>query len=340
MCRQGLIRQPGPATPAPSFLSTVSMRTHARLVFSTLYSAVTVSSLGRYIVEVSDVKVGHTGILYIARGRKHQHRLTCLQAIDQVKESISQDPSCYQAAQLNFRHVYENAIFPGFSLEINSPDDPRDYSSCLGAIGGVVKVWQSRPYVPASQTGNPAQHAGDEPPGPPVNSSVLHGSTGVKELHDMDITGSEITVAVVDTGLDYLHPALGGGVGAGFKVRFGIDLVGDDFKVGLPPRPRSDPYAECLAHGTHVSGIVAGNQSSTGFVGVAPAANLEHYRVVGCHKIPIQSDMIIQAVLMAQAREVDVLSLSLTLDSGPYPDGTSLVITNLQSHIFFSNYQY
>ncbi|KAH9439836.1 hypothetical protein MCOR27_005480 [Pyricularia oryzae] len=283
------------------------MRTHARLVFSTLYSAVTVSSLGRYIVEVSDVK-----------------------AIDQVKESISQDPSCYQKAQLNFRHVYQNAIFPGFSLEINSPDDPRDYSSCLGAIGGVVKVWQSRPYVPASQTGNPAQHAGDEPPGPPVNSSVLHGSTGVKELHDMDITGSEITVAVVDAGLDYLHPALGGGVGAGFKVRFGIDLVGDDFKVGLPPRPRSDPYAECLAHGTHVSGIVAGNQSSTGFVGVAPAANLEHYRVVGCHKIPIQSDMIIQAVLMAQAREVDVLSLSLTLDSGPYPDDAlSEVLTRI-----------
>ncbi|TLD21331.1 hypothetical protein PspLS_09244 [Pyricularia sp. CBS 133598] len=274
------------------------MRNHAWLIFSILYSAVTVSSLRQYIVEVSDVK-----------------------AINQVKESISHDASCYQEAQVNFRHTYENAMFPGFSLEINSPgaDGYRDYSSCLGAIRGAVKVWESRPYMPASQVQDPAKPAGDEP-GPLVNSSILHGLTGVKQLQDANITGKGITVAVVDTGIDYLHPALGGGIGAGFKVQFGVDLVGDDFQIGLPPRFKPDPYTECTEHGSHVSGIAAGDQSSTGFVGVAPKANLEHYRVVGCQKVPIQSDIIIQAVLMAQAREVDVISLSLTLDSGPYPD--------------------
>lgn len=158
---------------------------------------------------------------------------------------------------------------------------------------------------------------------PLVNSSILHGLTGVQALRETNVTGRGITVAVIDTGIDYLHPALGGGIGNGFKVRFGLDLVGDNFQIGLPPQGKGDSYAECTAHGTHVSGIVAGDQPSLGFVGVAPEVNLEHYRVAGCRKAPIQSDIIIQAVLKAQSREVDVISISLTLNSGPYPDGTS-----------------
>ncbi|TLS23942.1 hypothetical protein PpBr36_08743 [Pyricularia pennisetigena] len=284
------------------------MRTPVQLVFWTFHLAVTVSSLRQYIVEISDVK-----------------------AIGQVKESISGDASCYQDAQLHFRHTYNSAIFPGFSLDIDNSgaDGYGDYTHCLSAIDGVAKVWQPRPYVPASQVRDDAVPVGSEPR-PPVDGSILHGLTGVKKLQDANVTGRGITVAVLDTGLDYLHPALGGGLGKGFKVRFGVDLVGDDFQVGLPARSKPDPYAECTEHGTHVSGIVAGNQSSLGFVGVAPEVNLEHYRVAGCQKAPIQSDVIIQAVLMAHSREVDVISLSLTLDSGPYADDAlSEVLTRI-----------
>ncbi|KAI6350809.1 hypothetical protein MCOR25_010373 [Pyricularia grisea] len=276
------------------------------LIFATLYCAVTVFSLQQYIVEVSDV-----------------------QAINHVKESIVNDASCYQNAPLSFRHVYNNSIFPGFSLDINSSDGHRDPTRCLKAIAGVVKVWQSQPYAPASQSESPSVPASNGA-SPLVNSSILHGLTGVQALRETNVTGRGITVAVIDTGIDYLHPALGGGIGNGFKVRFGLDLVGDNFQIGLPPQGKGDSYAECTAHGTHVSGIVAGDQPSLGFVGVAPEVNLEHYRVAGCRKAPIQSDIIIQAVLKAQSREVDVISISLTLNSGPYPDDAlSEVLTRI-----------
>lgn len=44
-------------------------------------------------------------------------------------------------------------------------------------------------------------------------------------------TGSDgrgVTIAVIDTGIDYTHPAFGGGCGAGFKVAGGYDFVNDD----------------------------------------------------------------------------------------------------------------
>ena len=38
-----------------------------------------------------------------------------------------------------------------------------------------------------------------------------------------NINGTGVTVAVMDTGVDYNHPALGGGFGAGKKVKAGFD---------------------------------------------------------------------------------------------------------------------
>ncbi|MFW5972966.1 MAG: S8 family serine peptidase [Bacteroidota bacterium] len=81
-------------------------------------------------------------------------------------------------------------------------------------------------------------------------------------------TGEGIRVAVIDTGVDYTHPALGGGIGPEFKVIGGYDFVDDD----------TDPM-DGNGHGTHVAGIVAGDDGSE-FLGVAPAASLLAYRVL------------------------------------------------------------
>lgn len=79
--------------------------------------------------------------------------------------------------------------------------------------------------------------------------------------------GAGIKVAVIDTGIDYMHPALGGGIGDGFKVIGGWDFVdGDD-----------DPM-DTYGHGTHVAGIVAANGG--GLTGVAPEASLVAYRAL------------------------------------------------------------
>src|SRR5690606_39309916 len=79
-------------------------------------------------------------------------------------------------------------------------------------------------------------------------------------------TGAGVTVAVLDTGIDYTHPDLGGGFGPGHKVVGGYDVVNDD------PDPMDDH-----GHGTHVAGIVAAGGQLRG---VAPAATLPAYKVL------------------------------------------------------------
>ncbi|WP_420580271.1 S8 family serine peptidase [Reichenbachiella sp.] len=73
--------------------------------------------------------------------------------------------------------------------------------------------------------------------------------------------GEGITVGIIDTGIDYMHPALGEGFGAGYKVEGGYDFVNND----------ADPIDD-HNHGTHVAGIVAAN--GDGLIGVAPEATL------------------------------------------------------------------
>ena len=96
---------------------------------------------------------------------------------------------------------------------------------------------------------------------------------------ERNVRGDGIVVAVLDTGIDYMHPALGGGIGAGFKVVAGHDFVdGDD-----------DPMDE-HGHGTHVAGIVAGGNDDVR--GVAPNAKLIAYRVLGANGFGDTSDII------------------------------------------------
>ncbi|KAI9277370.1 peptidase S8/S53 domain-containing protein [Sporodiniella umbellata] len=144
-------------------------------------------------------------------------------------------------------------------------------------------------------------------------SVMPHRMTQVDLVHEKH-TGKDILVGVLDTGVDYLHPALGGGFGEGYKVSKGYDLVGDAYTGDNLPIPDSDPLDDCGAgtgasgHGTHVSGIIAGSHEN--FTGVAPEANLAMYRVFGCHGAT-GDDVIVKALLMAYDAGVDVINLSL-----------------------------
>src|SRR5215217_3664919 len=85
------------------------------------------------------------------------------------------------------------------------------------------------------------------------------------------ITGKGVTVAVLDTGIDYNHPALGGGFGPGHRVVAGYDYADDD----------ANPM-DTDGHGTGVAGLAAGlpyfynNQK---YQGVAPGADLIALRI-------------------------------------------------------------
>ncbi|MEJ2628374.1 MAG: S8 family serine peptidase, partial [bacterium] len=78
--------------------------------------------------------------------------------------------------------------------------------------------------------------------------------------NELGLSGEGILVGIVDTGIDYMHPALGGGFGPGFRVIGGYDFINDD----------ADPVDD-MFHGTHVAGIVGA--SSDSLIGVAPGVH-------------------------------------------------------------------
>ncbi|MFH8514339.1 S8 family serine peptidase [Streptomyces gelaticus] len=145
-------------------------------------------------------------------------------------------------------------------------------------------------------------------------SVPLIGAPGVWQRKDpagSRVNGRGTTVAILDSGVDYTHPDLGGGLGKGHKVVGGHDFVNGD----------GDPMDD-NGHGTHVAGIVAGRAAEKGGVtGVAPGANLLAYKVMDADGSGYTSDIIagIEAASdPANPHRADVINMSL---GGP-GDGT------------------
>ena len=115
-------------------------------------------------------------------------------------------------------------------------------------------------------------------------------------------TGSPaVTVAVIDTGIDYTHPDLAANYAGGY-----------DF-VNLDSDPMDDH-----GHGTHVSGTIAAAMNNPtgdpgadeGVVGVAPHARILAYKV--CSADGTCSDFAIeQAIAQAIADGARVINMSL-----------------------------
>ena len=126
--------------------------------------------------------------------------------------------------------------------------------------------------------------------------------------------GTGQIVAVVDTGIDYNDPDLGGGFGAGHKVVAGYDFVNND----------GDPMDD-NGHGTHVAGIIAGDPAEPGGrTGEAPKAGLTAYKVLDANGQGSESTVIegLEAAVSADNPDrADVVNLSL---SGPSEAGDPL----------------
>ena len=111
-----------------------------------------------------------------------------------------------------------------------------------------------------------------------ATGEVVDARVGVN-AQNLGVRGAGMVVAVIDTGIDYTHPALGSGFGPGQKVAGGWDFVNDD----------ADPMDD-HGHGTHVAGTVAANAAD--LIGVAPDATLLAYKVLGAGGSGSTSDII------------------------------------------------
>src|SRR4051812_23607076 len=152
---------------------------------------------------------------------------------------------------------------------------PRTSAAAIGSLPGVKAVYPDMKIALDPQAGVAE---------PDMTWAVTMTGADIART-DLGLTGNGVKVAVIDTGIDYGHPDLGGCFGASCRVVKGYDLVGDNYNAdtGTAPVPDNDPM-DCAGHGTHVSGIIgaSGNPATGGIRGVAPGVSFYAYRVFGC----------------------------------------------------------
>ncbi|HEX6947480.1 MAG TPA: S8 family serine peptidase [Acidimicrobiia bacterium] len=162
---------------------------------------------------------------------------------------------------------------------------------------------------------------------------------GGTDVHDAGFDGTGTTVAVLDSGVDYYHAALGGsgdpndyanddpttrepGTFPTAKVVEGFDFVGDEWPNGdLAPDPDPLDSGPGAFHGTHVADIIAGN------LGVAPGASLVAVKVCSSQTSSCSGIALIQGMEFAVEAGVDIINMSLgSLYGQPFDDDLAAAV--------------
>ena len=190
------------------------------------------------------------------------------------------DTFAAKSVTYNIRKTYSDA-YNGFALSISGKQLDRLLESA-----DVAAVWEDalvREATPAVTTPTMTTI--------PINTAAVPAvvdasAEGVRRLHAEGVTGKGLKVAILDTGIDYNHPALKD------VYKGGYDFVNDDSD------PMETTYADWKAsgraekdfngntyytrHGSHVAGIIAGKPvAGADAMGIAPEADLYSYRVLG-----------------------------------------------------------
>jgi subtilisin family serine protease len=118
--------------------------------------------------------------------------------------------------------------------------------------------------------------------------------------------GQGYSVAVIDTGIDYLDPSLGGGFGPGYRVIAGWNFVNNT------ANPMDDN-----GHGTVVAGEIGSSDAT--YSGVAPDVNLIALKVLDANGSGTFGN--VQAALdwvVANQAKYSIVAINMSLGSGNY----------------------
>ncbi len=174
---------------------------------------------------------------------------------------------------------------------------------------------------------------------------------GASTVQGMDIDGTGVTVAVLDSGIDYTHADLGGpGTAMAYfqaygensfsgknrkvtdrynsellfptaKVVGGYDFVGERWPFGAL-RPDPDPI-DFEGHGTHVADIIGGRN------GVAPGVELLAVKVCSAVSTSCSGVALIQGMDFAVENGVDIINMSLgSIYGQAFDDDLSTAVEN------------
>ncbi|MBS3812312.1 S8 family peptidase [Candidatus Bipolaricaulota bacterium] len=205
----------------------------------------------------------------------------------------------------------------------------------------VVYVSPARPVYPSLTVSVPA-----------IGADSLHGGSPVDR-------GTDVLVGVVDSGIDYDHldfrddaddevpgeessrisfiwdqtdgysfpPA-----GYSYGSEYTRGQIESDIAAGYGPSTGSVRVEDSNGHGTHVSGVIAsdGSSSDLGFVGVAPEASLIVVKTTFSTNGIIDGVSYIKEKAFELGKAVVITNLSLGTQAGPH-DGTSLFEQGISS---------
>lgn len=184
----------------------------------------------------------------------HKNQLLSLHST--AKEKILDLVDCSCESDCFFIEEFTN-VFNGFAVS----NIPEKIVNLIESLPFVEGVYPNRIFKVNLQDSVPLINADDV--------WELQNNSGI------NVTGEGVTVAVLDTGIDYNHSKFGGGFGPGYQVVDGYDFVKcDNFNSEYEcdsPRPEDDDPMDDNGHGTHCAGIV---------VGVAPNVSLYAYKVL------------------------------------------------------------
>ncbi|KAF9425410.1 hypothetical protein BGZ94_007561 [Podila epigama] len=230
---------------------------------------------------------------------------------DDIPRTVAHNALNSKKVDYKVRNDY--SVFNGAAISVNSKHDGND----IAAIPGVKNVW------PITLHSIPKVVKSDKKANDPLTAN-LHQMTGVDIVHKKHkLTGKGIKVGIIDTGVDYKHPAFAakgakdgcfGRRGKNCRITHGWDFVGDAYDGFNQPKPDSDPM-DCQGHGTHVAGIVGANalniksspKPPQPFIGVAPEVSFGAYRIFGCDG-QAGDDVIMAAMEMAFNDGMDPLA--------------------------------
>ncbi|KAJ3416920.1 hypothetical protein HDV05_007978 [Chytridiales sp. JEL 0842] len=266
--------------------------------------------LRRYIIEFGDFQ-------QLTCNTKHAPHSECSASLpydkylhsfrEQATAAFVKDP---RLGSLPFTEQHHfKTLFRGLSISFNDIGNVYDHLDKIAKIPGVGRIWRVTEYAPpkpgfATFVGHdavPQVYNGASIAEAPSDTLNQRSSSNLTTL-------TPIKIGIIDTGIDYTTPSLGGCFGTRCKVAFGRDFVGDLYTGDGSQRvPKADPM-DCIGHGTHVAGIVAAQGPN--FSGAIPDAVLGAYKVFGC-KGGASSDAIVAALEQAYADGMDVVNLSI-----------------------------
>jgi len=232
------------------------------------------------------VELKEPSIIEAKNTGKSQSKTNLKNARNKIKTEVVKKVS---TAKVN--REYEH-VFSGFSVKLPASEIP-----ALLSVDGIKAVYPNVTYTTTSV--GEELIISEELFSPEMFDSAPF--IGSQEAWDLGYTGEGITVAVIDTGIDYTHPDLQHAFGD-YK---GWDFVDNDNDP--QETPVGDPRGASTLHGTHVAGTVAANGQ---IKGVAPDATLLGYRVLGPGGSG-STENVVAGIEKAVLDGADIMNLSL-----------------------------